>query len=203
MVAQGSGYRLGVMVPSTSDHPIGWPPSSQDVVAAQNGDHGHLTVIMATGIPKLVAFYRGLGLQPHDAEDLAADTCEALVKSLPKLREPERFEPWFWKVARSKFYDHLRRKQRSEPPTELEAMYDDPSDVMVRADEHDSVREAFLMLKVKDRELLWMRDVIGLAYTDMSGRLFMREGAIRIAVMRARQRLEQTLAEVEEGTQQS
>jgi hypothetical protein len=31
----------------------------------------------------------------------------------------------------------------------------------------------------------------------------MREGAIRIAVMRARQRLEQTLAEVEEGTQQS
>ncbi len=82
-------------------------------------------------------------------------------------------------------------------------MYDDPSDVMVRADEHDSVREAFLMLKVKDRELLWMRDVIGLAYTDMSGRLFMREGAIRIAVMRARQRLEQALAEVEEGTQES
>jgi DNA-directed RNA polymerase specialized sigma24 family protein len=48
-----------------------------------------------------------------------------------------------------------------------------------------------------------MRDVIGLAYTDISGRLFMREGAIRIAVMRARQRLEQALAEVEEGTQQS
>jgi RNA polymerase sigma-70 factor (ECF subfamily) len=173
------------------------------VVAAQNGDHGHLTVIMATGIPKLVAFYRGLGLQPHDAEDLAGDTCEALVKSLPKLREPERFEPWFWKVARSKFYDHLRRKQRSEPPTEREEMYDDPSDIMVRTDEHDSVREAFLMLKVKDRELLWMRDVVGLAYTDMSGRLFMREGAIRIAVMRARQRLEQALVEVEEGTQQS
>ena len=203
MVAQGSGYRLGVMVPSTPDHPIGWPPSPQDVVAAQRGDQSRFTVIMALGIPKLVAFYRGLGLPLHDAEDLAADTCEALVRSLPKLRDPARFEPWFWKIARSKFYDHLRRKQRSEPPTEREEMYDDPSDVMVRADEHVSVRAAFLMLKVKDRELLWMRDVIGLAYTDMSGRLFMREGAIRIAVMRARQRLEQALAEVEEGTQQS
>lgn len=201
MVEHGSGYRLGVMAPRIPDHPIGWPPSSQDVVAAQNGDHGHLSVIMASGIPKLVAFYRGLGLQPHDAEDLAADTCEALVKSLPKLREPARFEPWFWKVARSKFYDHLRRKQRSGPPTEREEMFDDPSDFLVRSAEHDSIREAFLSLKTRDRELLWMRDVVGLAYEDISGRLFMREGAIRIAVMRARQRLEQALGEVEEGTQ--
>ncbi len=200
MVPLRSGYRFGVMVPGTPDQRMGWPPSSQDVVAAQNGDHGHFTVIMASGIPKLVGFYRGLGLPLHDAEDLAADTCETLVRSLPKLRDPARFEPWFWKIARSKFYDHLRRKQRSEPPTEREAMYNDPSEVMVRADEHDSVREAFSRLKVKDRELLWMRDVVGLAYTDMAGRLFMREGAIRIAVMRARQRLEQALGEVEDGT---
>jgi DNA-directed RNA polymerase specialized sigma24 family protein len=45
-----------------------------------------------------------------------------------------------------------------------------------------------------------MRDVVGLTYEDISGRLFMREGAIRIAVMRARQRLEQALREIEEGT---
>ncbi|MFV1962130.1 MAG: RNA polymerase sigma factor [Acidimicrobiia bacterium] len=203
MLPHGSGYRLGVMVPSAPDQHSGWPPSPQEVVAAQNGDHGHLTVIMASGIPKLVAFYRGLGLRLHDAEDLASDTCEALVRSLPKLRDPARFEPWFWKVARSKFYDHLRRKQRSEPPTEREEMYDDPSDILVTADEHESVREAFLSLKMRDRELLWMRDVVGLAYADIAGRLFMREGAIRIAVMRARQRLEQALSEVEEGTQQS
>ena len=82
-------------------------------------------------------------------------------------------------------------------------MYDDPSDVLVTASEHVSVREAFLSLKMKDRELLWMRDVVGLAYADIAGRLFMREGAIRVAVMRARQRLEQALGEVEEGTQQS
>ena len=203
MTSTGLGYRLGVMVPSTPDHRIGWPPSSQDVAAAQNGDHGQLTVIMASGIPKLVGFYRGLGLGFHDAEDLALDTCEAMVRSLPKLRDPARFEPWFWKVARSKFYDHLRRKQRHEPPTQREEMYDDPSDVLVTASEHVSVREAFLSLKMKDREFLWMRDVVGLSYADIAGRLFMREGAIRIAVMRARQRLEQALGEVEEGTQQS
>lgn len=154
---------------------------------------------MAAGIPKLVGFYRGMGMRLHDAEDLASDTCEALVKSLPKLRDPTRFEPWFWKVARSKLYDHLRRNQRTQAPTEREEMYDDPSDAMVVTDEHESVREMFQTLSMRDRELLWMRDVVGLGYADIAGRLRMREGAVRIAVMRARRRLEEALAEPEEG----
>lgn len=174
-----------------------WPPTPSEVRAAQNGDPGRLTVIMESGIPKLVAFYRGLGLRVHDAEDLAGDTCEALVRSLPKLRDAHRFEPWFWKVARSKFYDHLRRNHRQERPTDREEMYDDPSDSVVIAEEHEIVRIAFEKLKTRDRELLWMRDVVGLAYEEMAGRLVMTEGAIRIAVMRARQRLEEALREEE------
>lgn len=187
------------MAESVTDHPQGWPPSINQVTAAQNGDDGQLTIILASGIPKLVAFYRGMGLRLHDAEDLASDTCEALVRSILKLRDPARFEPWFWKVARSKFYDHLRRGKRSDKPLERDEMFDDPSDVAVIADEHASIRVAFQTLKTRDRELLWMRDVIGLAYGDIAGRLRMREGAIRIAVMRARQRLEVALIEVEEA----
>lgn len=174
-----------------------WPPSIPEVAAAQNGDERLLSNILATGIPKLIAFYRGMGLVIHDAEDLASDTCEALVRSIPKLRDPARFEPWFWKVARSKFYDHLRRNRRSDKPTDREEMYDDPSDSLVISAEHDSIRIAFQGLRTKDQELLWMRDVIGLAYTDISGRIGMREGAIRVALMRARQRLEEALGEVE------
>jgi RNA polymerase sigma-70 factor (ECF subfamily) len=186
------------MAPPYQEGYQGWPPTFQDVVAAQNGDPSRLTTIMASGIPKLFAFYRGLGLRVHDAEDLAADTCEAVVRSIPDLRDPAKFEPWFWRVARSKFYDHLRRNHRPDDrPTERDEMYDDPSDAAVITDEHRSVRVAFQSLKNRDQELLWMRDVIGLAYTDIAGRFRMREGAIRIAVMRARQRLEEAIAEVE------
>lgn len=191
-------YRFELMAPPYQEGYQGWPPTFQDVAAAQNGDPARLAAIMASGIPKLFAFYRGLGLKGHDAEDLAADTCEAMVRSIPNLRDPARFEPWFWTVARSKFYDHLRRNHRPDDrPTERDEMYDDPSDVAVISDEHESVRTAFQSLKTRDRELLWMRDVIGLAYGDIAGRLQMREGAIRIAVMRARQRLEAALTEVE------
>ncbi len=186
------------MVDRVPTEPVAWPPTPQDITAAQNGDPGQLDRIMVSGIPKLVAFYRGMGLRVHDAEDLASDTCEALVRSLPKLRQPDRFEPWFWKVARSKFYDHLRRIRRPDRATDREEMYDDPSDAMVVADEHRMVRLAFESLRIRDRELLWMRDVVGLEYADISGRLEISEGAIRIAVMRARQRLEEALQQVEQ-----
>ncbi len=175
-------------------HP--WPPSADMVAAAQGGDDALLSGILAAGIPKLVAFYRGLGLRAHDAEDIAGDACEALVRAFPKLRDPSRFEPWFWRVARSKFYDHLRRKRRPGPAPERDAVYDVASDALEAADDHYEIRMAFLTLTERDRELLWMRDVIGLEYRDMSGRLMLSEGGIRIAVMRARRRLEEALGEV-------
>lgn len=153
-----------------------------------------LTHIATAAVPKLVAFYRGQGLRQHDAEDLAGDAIESIVRTLPRLRDAGKFEAWFWRIGRSKFYDHLRRKRKGGPPlTEREEMYDDPSDHLMIADEHSDVRDAFGRLKTRDRELLWMRDVVGLPYSDMAIRLGMTEGALRIGVMRARQRLEDGL----------
>lgn len=171
-----------------------WPPSPDSVEKAQQGDHQVLTFIATAAVPKLVSFYRGQGIRSHDAEDLAGDAIEAVVRTLPRLRDSARFEAWFWRIARSKFYDHLRKKQKGGPPlTEREEMFDDPADHLLIADEHADVREAFAQLKPRDRELLWMRDVVGLPYSDISGRLKLSEGALRIGVMRARQRLEEVL----------
>lgn len=164
------------------------------MAAARDGDRDVLRLIITAAIPKLVSFYRGQGIRIHDAEDLAGDACEAVVRTFPRLRDPDRFEPWFWKIARSKLRDHFRRNGRRQPrPDSLDWMMDDPSDLMMIADEHAQVRAAFATLGARDRELLWMRDVVGLAYKDISGRLRLNEGAVRIAVMRARQRLETAL----------
>jgi RNA polymerase sigma factor (sigma-70 family) len=158
-----------------------------------------MTVIATAAIPKLVSFYRGQGMRQHDAEDLAGDACEAVVRTLPRLRDAGKFEPWFWRIARSKLYDHLRKKRGLAPrPSAREEMFDDPEDRVLLADEHAAVRRAFSGLKQRDRDLLWMRDVVGLPYGDIAGRFKLGEGAIRIAVMRARQRLEEALKR-EEG----
>jgi RNA polymerase sigma-70 factor (ECF subfamily) len=176
-----------------------WPPDVVAVEAAQAGDTAVLALISTAAVPKLVAFYRNQGLRHFDAEDMAADACEAVIRTLPKLRDPRKFEAWFWRIARSKLYDHFRRKQRPTLPGEREAAMDDPTEAVMIADDHREVREAYQMLKARDRELLWMRDVAGLSYGEIAGRFSAKEGAIRIGVMRARQRLELALEEVSDG----
>lgn len=183
--------------PAPGDGWRAWPPVPADVSSAQCGNEAVLAAIATAAIPKLVAFYRGLGMRIHDAEDLAGDACEAMVRSLPRLRNAERFEPWFWRIARSKYYDEIRRiKRPAPPPLEREEMHDDPSDLAVLSDEHAAVRRAFGTLRPRDREVLWMRDVAGLEYGDIAGRLSVSEGAVRIAVMRARQRLAEALGQL-------
>lgn len=175
-----------------------WPPDVVAVESAQAGDQSVLALIATAAIPKLVAFYRNQGMRHFDAEDLAADACEAIVRTLPRLRDPRKFEAWFWRIARSKLNDQLRRKHRPQAPGEREATYEDPAESMVIADDHGEVRKAFALLKDRDRELLWMRDVVGLSYREIAGRFRAKEGAIRVGVMRARQRLEAALQQTTE-----
>lgn len=182
--------------PPTSDS-RSWPPSVGAVEAARGGDERVLTEILVSAMPKLVAFYRGMGLTLHDAEDVASDAGESIVRNIAKVRDAKRFEGWFWRVARSRFYDHLRRKQRSPKASAREAEFDSPDEPIVVEAEHVLVRRAFERLAVRDRELLWMRDVLGLAYSDMGRRLFSSEGSMRVAVMRARQRLEEAFNELD------
>lgn len=172
-----------------------WPPSREQVVAAIAGDGRALHTIIVTGMPKLFAFYRSNGFSTHDSEDLSSEAAEAVVRTITRLREPDRFEPWFWRVARSKFYDHLRRKRRPPAAAERDVSYDDPVERVLVSDEHRLVRDAFAALRPRERELLWMRDVIGLEYAEIARRLPLQEGAIRIAVMRARRKLKEAMSE--------
>jgi len=175
-----------------------WPPDAETVDAARNGDRQVLTSMLAVGVPKLVAFYRGMGFSVQDAEDIAADTSESIVRHLPKLRNPQTFEAWFWRIARNKYHDHLRRRRRTPDVREAGSVQEMPEDTVLLKSEHEAVRLAFLTLAAHDRELLWLREVVGMAYADIAGRMSVTSGATRVAVMRARRRLEEALAMVED-----
>jgi len=193
---QTERYRQTDMsAPSSLNHQ--WPPSAPTVDAARNGDRQVLTSMLATGVPKLVAFYRGMGFTRQDAEDMAADACESIVRHLPKLRNPQTFEAWFWRIARNKYHDHLRKRQRTPVVREAAPVFDAPDDGVVLESEHEDIRRAFLELSERDRELLWMREVVGMEYADIASRLKATSGATRVAVMRARRKLEEALSRIE------
>ncbi len=174
-----------------------WPPSQDEVLAARSGDTDSLGRILNTGYPKLVAFYRGVGLRNADAEDLASEACEGMVRNLRRLREPAAFEGWFWTVARNRLRTRLRTVNRvvyELKPGEA----DDPEERAMASDDHRRIRLALAQLSPRDREVLWLREVQGLEYGEISGRMGLTTGAIRVAALRARRRLEEIYGAMED-----
>lgn len=174
--------------------PRSWPPTIEQVTAARDGDRVELGSILMAGFPKIVAFYRGSGLRHADADELASEALEGMVRNLPKLREPAAFEAWFWSVARNRFRSKLRTKGREERELDY-APVDSPEDLAVISEEHKEIREALQHISMKDRQILWLREVEGLTHDEIATRMEMATGAVRVAALRARRRL----AEVYEG----
>ncbi len=166
----------------------GWPPSRHEVDQARNGDSAILGSILATGFPRLVAFYRGMGLSRADSEELASEAVEGMVRSIRRLREPDAFEGWFWTIARNRLRSRLRRKGRTERELDYGPV-DDPESIVMAREEHLSIRLALGRLSAKDRQILWLREVEQLTHEEIATRLTMRTGAVRVAVLRARRRL--------------
>ncbi len=144
----------------------------------------------------MVAFFIGAGVPPSDADDLAADTCEGIVKNISKLRQPEAFEAWFWAIGRAKLRTWIRRRRRPGRFEPVKAPGNTPAEALVEGEEHAEIRLALGFLSPKDRELLWLREVEGLSYEEIGGRLRAAAGTVRVACHRARKRLESAYEEV-------
>ena len=181
---------------SSAGAPPPWPPTPETVEAARDGDRRVLGEILTMGFPKLVAFYRGMGLSWADAEELASEACEGMVRNLPRLRRPGAFEAWFWTVARNRVRSRLRKRGRVVHELD-HAPGSTPEERVVESDEHALVRAALAELPPRDREVLWLREVVGLSHEEIGGRLGLATGAVRVAALRARRRLEEVYRRLE------
>ncbi len=166
-----------------------WPPVAAVVRRAAAGDRRALATVLEAGYPRLTAFFRASGAPPTDAEDLAADVCEAVVRKLPRLREPVAFEAWFWSIGRSHIRNWIRaqRRGRRQPPLPLNPT--PPDEQAEASDEHALIARALAMLTPRDRRLLWLREVEGLSYQEIGGTVRAATGTVRVACHRARSRL--------------
>lgn len=173
-----------------------WPPDPDVIEAARAGDRAAMATILRSGHPRLVGFFRGAGPQRADADDLAAHTCEALVKGVTKLRDVEAFEGWFWTIARTSLKGWIRKHRRETryPPADVAPRQ--PDEAIEDAEDYATIRKALAKLSEKDRQILWLREVEELSYDDISGRLGPTAATIRVASHRARRRLEEAYAEI-------
>jgi RNA polymerase sigma-70 factor (ECF subfamily) len=186
-------------------------PLVEWVTAAQAGDDSAFAELVQRHDRAIYSFTLGLVRNTDDARDLVQEVWVRVARHLPQLREPARFTPWLYRIARNCCMDFLQsRKTRmyaTLPPTDGdddEPRFDPPDlnaeapdQHVVSLDERRKVWEALGGLSERDRTALFLREFEELPYAEIGRVLGISPNAAEVRVFRARERFRRQFSRVE------
>jgi RNA polymerase sigma-70 factor (ECF subfamily) len=126
------------------------------------------------------------------AEEL---TQEVFVRAATKLllfRGDCAFSTWLFRIARNTYLSWVERQRDAEINTEeFQALPDhcldsDPEAYLLRAEQRTTIQQTLAMLPERQRTILLLRDLQGLAYAEIAGVLDMSLAAVKVNLHRAR-----------------
>jgi len=149
--------------------------------------------------------------RPEDVEDVAQEVFLRLYFSLDRLRVPEAFEPWLYRLTVNACYDYLRRSKR-QPETRMSDLSEQQvimadaaagSQAQTEKDEKERIRgivtDMFASVSEDDRILLTLKEVEGLSLKELEAVYGVNENALKVRLFRARQRVLKNMNRVTEG----
>jgi len=132
---------------------------------------------------------------PDDASEVTQDVYLRAWRGLRNFRGDSELSTWLYRIAANTAFSHVRRRARAGVPTDPENMPDVPA-----ADETEHQADADLMdralarLPAQHRAAVVLRDVYGWSCEEIGRVMGATEGAVKVRLFRARQRLADELA---------
>jgi RNA polymerase sigma-70 factor (ECF subfamily) len=169
------------------------------VERARAGDGEAWEVLYRRVYPRLLGYAR----RRLDSGAAADAVAEAMLRAVTRIDrfvwKGGGFDAWLFGILRHVVLDVQRsraRRPRGEPSTStLPSPDPDPLDCVLGDEEACAMRAAFARLNDADRELLELRVVAGLSAQEVAEVLGKRPGAVRMAQVRALQRLRELYEE--------
>lgn len=125
---------------------------------------------------------------PHDAEDIVSETVTDAYASYFKLRNPDSFRTWIFRILSNKCKQKL--KEYIDKTMELSETIADKSEDLT---ENLQVRTAFLELSKEERLILSMDIFAGYTSKEISNILNINENTVRSKKSRALKKLKERL----------
>lgn len=179
------------------------------VRAFQRGDERAFDEIYRRHAGRVFTICRRYLGDPHDAEECAQEVFLKLLSALRTFGFRSAFSTWLYRIAvntcrdwNGLFRRRLRRMTRSldEPPRGEDAPPEEP------ADDRDSPREHFRRKEIEEivqraiselpgihREVVILRDILGLPYEEVAETVRTNVGTVKSRLSRARGELEKRL----------
>lgn len=139
---------------------------------------------------------------PDDAAESTQDTYLKLLRTIRSFRGESKFSTWLYRVTSSVAISSLRKraKRQMDVPLEVADWQSIPGSVepSVEAERRmlkDRLDRALLTLPPGYRAVVVLKDIYGFSLAEIGKQLGITEGAAKVRLFRARQRLKDKLYE--------
>jgi RNA polymerase sigma-70 factor (ECF subfamily) len=162
------------------------------------GDREAFQTLLRPHLGSLVALARRLTGDTHWADDLTQETLVRAFHGLPRFRGEASLRTWLLRILVHVAAEPSRWK-RSEPAQALpEAGVPDrwsepPDDAALRRELQDRMREAVERLPPRQRLAIHLRAIEGMDYAAIAAVIGCSNGAARMLVLGARERIQQRI----------
>jgi RNA polymerase sigma-70 factor, ECF subfamily len=151
---------------------------------ARRGDADALGYLYRHYAPGVFTYVRRILRNDYDAQDVTQQAFVKLATSLDKYdAQRADFSAWMLRLAHNVAVDHLRKQRLT--------LLSDPVEAVDEAEQPDpddgrSLRETFRALSSAQRDVLLLREVVGLTPREVAKRLGKTEAAVNTCHHRAR-----------------
>ena len=138
----------------------------------------------------------------EDARDMAQEAFLKAYSNLSNFRGDSKFSVWLYRLTSNVCIDFLRRRKRKQAVS-LTFINDDseaqeqelpderfsPDTVAEQRELRDAVQRGLMTLPDDYRQILVMREISGLSYSEIGEVLDIEQGTVKSRIFRARKRL--------------
>ncbi len=155
------------------------------VQQAQQGDTEAFDRLYRLRVGPIGRYVGAIARDASRTEEAVAETFLQVWRDLGKLREPERFDGWLYRIAYRRALAEAQRR-RNEPLEAAEYVADErragnPQDALDATITSEGVRAALLELPDTHREVLVLRHIAELSHREIAAQLGKSEEAVRVA----------------------
>jgi RNA polymerase sigma-70 factor (ECF subfamily) len=146
---------------------------------ASGGDQAAFEHLMRAVGDRLLATARKILRDPDAAEDAVQQTVILAWRHLPRVRDPERFDGWLYKILVSCCYAEARRSRRFASRVENLSQEPAAGDDADRRAERDLIERAFRSLTPAHRAIVVLHYFVGLPLTEVAIIVGVKPGTVR------------------------
>jgi RNA polymerase sigma-70 factor (ECF subfamily) len=150
-----------------------------DITRAMNGDRDAFAILAAAAIDRLYAIAVRVVHDPGRAEDAVQSALLRAWRDLPKLRDPDRFDAWLYRLLIRSCYDEARKHRAFTATIKSVALEPREPDSAGRLADRDQLERALRRLPLDQRTVVILHHYQDLPMTVVAEVLEIPEGTAR------------------------